>query len=170
MQDTDLYRELVIKAEEKAETVIQKLKELSFTIAMAESCTAGLVTALLANISGASAVLWGSYVCYTQDAKMSMLGLDSGGISVHGSVSEETAYKMAKAALEKSGADIAVSVTGLAGPDGDGSIVPVGTVWIATGLKNEGIETKKFFFKGSRNDVRFLAAIAALEMVLETLT
>ena len=169
MQDSSID-DLLAMAEKKAEELVEKLKSLSFTLALAESCTAGLVSGFLANIPGASGVLWGSFVCYTKEAKISMLGLDSGMLSAHGLVSRETAVSMAAGALNKSGADIAASVTGLAGPQGDGSGVPVGTVWIATALRNGEIGASEYHFRGSRNAVRIRAAIAALEMIKNILT
>jgi len=158
MQDNDA-------AEKKALNIVQQLKELSMTLALSESCTAGLISSLLAGIPGASAVLWGSYVCYTQEAKVSMLGLDNKELTSFGLVSKETVSSMAAMTLKKSGADIAVSITGLAGPDGDGSRVPVGTVWIAAYIKNGDISAREFHFEGSRNAVRLHAAIAALDLL-----
>ena len=145
-------------------------------IAVAESCTAGLVADTIARFPGASAVLWGSYVTYTADAKTRMLGVPKGLIEEYGAVSRPVALAMAEGALERSGASWAVSVTGLAGPGGEG--VPVGTVWIGfAGPSREGArvkpwagplrsEAKRFLFKGSRNEVRLAAATAALEELL----
>lgn len=161
--------EEVREAEKKAEAVVQKLKELSLTITLSESCTAGLVSALLANTNGASAVFWGSFVCYTQEAKVSMLGLDKKELSAFGLVSRETASSMAEAALKKSGADISVSITGIAGPLGDGSDVPVGTIWAAVLTRDGYIKERKFLFEGSRNAIRCCAAIAALDLVQSVL-
>jgi len=167
--------ELVAIAEKKAEEVIEKLKTFSFTLALAESCTAGLVSGLLANTSGASSVLWGSYVCYTQDAKVNMLSLDNDALNANGLVSRETACSMAEGALKKSGADLSAAVTGLAGPDSDGR-VPGGTIWIAAAGQDAGTpdkaklqtaEAKEFHFSGARNEVRLRAAAAVLEMILE---
>ncbi|MDR0323543.1 MAG: CinA family protein [Treponema sp.] len=161
---------MTIKAEVAAEAVIHRLKQLSFTLALSESCTAGLVSSLLARIPGASDVLWGSFVCYTKEAKLSMLELDNLKISAYGLVSRETVSSMAVNTLKKSGAKIAAAVTGLAGPDGDGSNVPVGTVWIATAKPDEDAAVeKKFGFKGARNEVRLKAAISVFETILERL-
>jgi len=160
-------------AEKKAKAVIEKLNDNSLTLALAESCTAGLISGLLANTSGASCVLWGSFVCYTQEAKVQMLDLDNNALLANGLVSCQTAESMAKGALGKSGADIAAAVTGLAGPSGDGR-VPVGTVWIATARQGRETEAKKFFFtsemidpEASRNAIRTRAAIAVLESILK---
>jgi PncC family amidohydrolase len=170
MQDSEDTAEMTVRAEKTAEELVEKLKSLSITLALAESCTAGLVSGFLANISGASGVLWGSFVCYTREAKISMLGLDSDELSIHGLVSRETAVSMAQGALNKSGAGIAASVTGLAGPEGDGSGVPVGTVWIAASLRNGQTRADEYRFSGSRNLVRIRAAIALLEMIKNILT
>ncbi|MDR2182416.1 MAG: CinA family protein [Treponema sp.] len=137
----------------------------SMRIAAAESCTAGLAADLLARTPGASAVFWGSFVCYTADAKKSMLGVDSEIIENYGLVSGECALAMARGALEKSGVDAAFSITGLAGPDGDGSAVPVGTVWIAAALKGKTAEAVKYHFNSPRNELRLKAARAALEQL-----
>ncbi|MCL2764584.1 MAG: CinA family protein [Treponema sp.] len=172
MPECDIDAGLIKQAQEKVFRLTEQLKKHSLTLALAESCTAGLISALLACREGASAFLWGCYVCYTKEAKAAMLGLDKNELDAHGLVSRETACLMANGALQKSGADMAASVTGLAGPDGDGSDVPVGTVWIATALKSGGIEAREFYFKdaSSRNEVRFLAAIAVLDALLKSLS
>jgi len=159
--------ELLSHAQKTAQIVIQKLSALSFKLALAESCTAGLVSSLLAEVSGASKALWGSFVCYTKEAKVSMLGLDSASLDRNGLVSEVTARQMAVGALKKSGADIAASVTGLAGPQGDGSGVPLGTVWAAAVMNNAETFAKRYDFTGERNTIRLRAAIAVLEIILE---
>ena len=165
MKECDLISELRVRAEDAAQRAIQKLGGLSLTAALAESCTAGLVSAFMANTPGASAVLWGSYVCYTQEAKISMLGLDNVLLAANGLVSKETALSMAAGALQKSGADIAAAVTGLAGPDGGGSDLPVGTIWIATAMQNGEAAAREFHFTGSRNVIRILAAIEVIESI-----
>ena len=159
---------LIKQAEKTAEEIIERCKTLSIKLALAESCTAGIISAFLANTSGASRVLWGSFVCYTQEAKVSMLGLDNEKLNKYGLVSRETALSMAQGALLKSGAGIGAAVTGLAGPGGDGSGVPVGTIWTAAALKNGRTEAKEFHFSGSRDIVRIRAAIAALDLIAES--
>ena len=160
--------ELTVKCERTAEAVIEKLKRLSLKLALAESCTAGLISALLAGTSGASEVLWGSFVCYTQEAKVKMLALDNDALTERGLVNRETACSMAEGALLKSGADISAAVTGLAGPGGDGR-VPVGTIWIAVSRRGTGTEAKEFVFTDSRNIVRMQAALTVLEEILKLL-
>lgn len=134
-------------------------------IAGAESLTAGLAADMLARIPGASKVFWGSFVSYTREAKQAMLGISGETLDRHGLVSHETAAAMAAGALEKSGVDGAFSVTGLAGPEGDGSGLPLGTVWIGTALKNGPVKTESFLFTGSRPEVREQAALEALHQI-----
>jgi PncC family amidohydrolase len=169
MEDSNLFAELIIHAEKTAVTLIQKLKELSLTLALSESCTAGMASSLLAGVPGASAVLWGGFVCYTREAKVSMLDIENEYLAVNGLVSRETASLMADMTLKKSGACIAAAVTGLAGPLGDGSNVPVGSVWIAAVGINGVSLTKEYFFKDNRNIVRIRSAIAVLETILSIL-
>jgi len=100
------YKKLIRQAEEKAACLIKELKVAGKKLVLAESCTGGLISSLLAEVPGASSVLWGSFVCYTKEAKVSMLGLNDSELSADGLVSERTAYSMAEGALQKSGADI----------------------------------------------------------------
>jgi PncC family amidohydrolase len=152
-----------------AEALVKKLNAVSRMLVLAESCTAGLVSDLIARIPGASRVLWGSFVCYTVDAKISMLGLNRDLIIKYGAVSRETACAMAEGALEKSGASLAAAVTGLAGPGGDGSDVPAGTVWIATAIRGEKTEAAVFHYRGSRNSIRNSAAAGVAAETLKRL-
>ncbi|MDR2394310.1 MAG: nicotinamide-nucleotide amidohydrolase family protein [Treponema sp.] len=149
-----------------AATVISRLAAASQTLVLAESCTAGLVADLLAQVPGASQVFWGAYVSYTVAAKIAMLGVDEGIIRRYGAVSRETACAMAQGALQRSGADIAVAVTGLAGPEGDGTPVPVGTLWIATVLRGREEQAKVFHYTGSRQEVRSAAARAVIQELI----
>jgi PncC family amidohydrolase len=149
------------------ETLVALLREKSLMLAAAESCTAGLVSDRIARVPGASKVFWGSFVCYTARAKNAMLGINGEIFDKYGLVSAETASAMAAGALEKSGADLALSVTGLAGPEGDGSGVPVGTVWIGTALKNGPKTAEIFHFGGSRNELRNKAALEAVNQILK---
>ncbi|MDR2702241.1 MAG: CinA family protein [Spirochaetaceae bacterium] len=164
-----------IKGLNTARHLVRFLTGRSLRLVTAESCTAGLVAEKIARIPGASACFWGSFVCYTREAKITMLGIGEKLLKEYGLVSGETARAMALGALEKSGADAAVSVTGLAGPGGDGSSVPVGTVWIATALRSGSlpqitVEGTEFHFTGSRNNVRRKAARKALEQITVQLT
>jgi len=151
-----------------ARHLVRLLTARSLRLVTAESCTAGLVAEAIARIPGASACFWGSFVCYTREAKITMLGIEEKLLEKYGLVSEETVRAMALGALKKSGADAVVSITGLAGPGGDGSSVPVGTVWIATALRSNSlskITVEGTYFTGSRNDIRRKAARKALEQI-----
>jgi PncC family amidohydrolase len=159
--------EAVTEGEEiAAGDLVRRLERLGKKAAAAESCTAGLAADLIARVPGASRVFWGSFVTYSIDAKIRMLGIDRGLIQKFGAVSRETALAMAEGALEKSGADYAFSVTGLAGPDGDGSGLPVGTVWIATALTGGEGRASVFRFPGDRNEIRAAAAQKAITELL----
>jgi PncC family amidohydrolase len=160
------FADLKTQAEETAKMLVHELKVRSLTLALSESCTAGLVSSYIAGIPGASAVLWGSFVCYTPEAKVSMLDIDIDLLSANGAVSKETASSMAFGALQKSGSNLAAAVTGLAGPDGDGSNVPVGTVWVAAAQKGGTIKVNEHRFTDCREAVRIRSAIAVLETIL----
>ncbi|MCL2801847.1 MAG: CinA family protein [Treponema sp.] len=159
--------ELINQAEEKAACLIDKLKKLSKTLAIAESCTSGLISSVIGSVPGASDVFWGSFICYTKDAKIKMLDLNKSSLETNGLVSKETACSMADGVLAESNADFAAAVTGLAGPSGDGSSNPVGTVWAASASRTGETETFKFQFSGGRNEIRIKAAIAVLDMILK---
>jgi PncC family amidohydrolase len=163
---TPCFNEIETRAEEMARQLVERLTEKHLTLALAESCTAGLVADLLARISGASAVLWGSFVCYTPAAKQRMLGLDAHFLEQHGLVSRETARAMAVHARELAGVNLAAAVTGIAGPLGDGSGTPVGTVWIAAAWQ-EDCREKELHFQGTRAAIRTQAAAAVVEELLE---
>ncbi|QQO08385.1 CinA family protein [Breznakiella homolactica] len=149
-------------ADDTVSSIIKKLAEKSWRLAAAESCTAGLVADLMASVPGASKVFWGSYVTYSIESKTSMLGVDPDLISRHGAVSEACARAMSSGACQKSGVQCGVSVTGLAGPDGDGSGLPVGTVWIAVTISGSGTSAREYRYTGSRNTIRRAAAEDAL--------
>ena len=155
-------------ADELARQLAGRLIEQRLTLALAESCTAGLVADLLAQVSGVSAALWGSFVCYSPDAKQRMLGLERDFLERHGLVSAETAREMAIHARERAGTSLAAAVTGIAGPAGDGSGVPVGTVWIAVAWRDQCRE-KELHFQGTRAAIRMQAAAAVFEELLEVL-
>jgi PncC family amidohydrolase len=150
---------------EEAGELVRRLELLGKKAAAAESCTAGLAADLIARVPGASRVFWGSFVAYTVEAKVRMLGLDEALIRKYGAVSRETAVAMAEGALKKSGADYAFSVTGLAGPGGDGSGLPIGAVWIAVSGAGE-TGAGLFRFSGSRNEIRRGAAKKAVSELL----
>jgi PncC family amidohydrolase len=154
-------------AESPAKILVEALAAKNLCLAAAESCTAGLVADLIARVPGASRVFWGSFVTYSADAKVKLLGVDGETIRYHGAVSRETAAAMACGALKKSGAHIAVSVTGLAGPGGDGSPQPVGTVWIGIARGDSPVETVSRHYDGDRSAIRNAAAADAIAELLK---
>ena len=150
--------------DELEESVVRLFTERKFTLALAESCTGGFIAHRLTNVPGASAVLWGGVVSYANEAKMKMLGVNSATLAAHGAVSEEVACEMATGALRISGADFALSVTGIAGPDGGTTEKPVGTVFIGLAERN-GTVVKKFLNRFDRETFKYVTSQQALEML-----
>jgi len=138
-------------------------------IATAESCTGGMIAAALTGIAGSSAVVERGFVTYTNEAKSEMLGVPASLIETHGAVSEPVARAMAEGALRHSGADLAVSVTGIAGPGGATPTKPVGLVHLAVARKGGETRADHEVFKGDRTDVREAATARALDLLLQTL-
>ncbi len=161
---------------ELAARVIAVNLALGRTVAVAESCTGGLVCAALTEISGSSAVFDRGFITYSNAAKIDVLGVPEDLIDTFGAVSVAVAWSMAQGALHHSSADIAVAVTGIAGPDGGTEQKPVGTVVFACARRNEHdadtaeAETKLFEgdFSGpdGRSQVRRQAALVALGLLL----
>jgi nicotinamide-nucleotide amidase len=137
-------------------------------VAMAESCTGGLVVAALTEIDGSSAVLDRGFVTYSNEAKMQMLGVSADIIDTFGAVSIATAWAMAQGALLRSNADVAVAITGIAGPGGGSPGKPVGTVVFARALRgsDEILTDQVVFEDNGRAGVRLQAALTALELLL----
>ncbi|MDR0409817.1 MAG: nicotinamide-nucleotide amidohydrolase family protein [Spirochaetaceae bacterium] len=154
-------------AETMAGRLIKLLAENRFSIALAESCTAGLVGGLLARSPGASAVFWGAFVTYTIEAKQKMLGINAEMLEKYHAASRECACAMAESARSRANSTIALSVTGIAGPQGDGSDIPVGTVWIAGAYSGVPTRARLCRFTGGRNKIRAKAVAAALKFGLE---
>lgn len=129
----------------------------------AESCTGGAVAAACCDLDGASDWFWGGLVTYTLDAKRRLLGVPQHLLDRHGAVSEPVARAMAEGALAASGAELAVSVTGIAGPGGGEVLQPVGTVWFGWALRGVRTETGTFLLEGDRASVRAAATARALD-------
>ena len=146
------------------EKIVRFLNEHNMMITTVESCTGGLIAARLVNVSGASNVFSEGYVTYSEDAKTKMVGVNPETIKKYNVVSEEVAYEMASGGAKTANADVAVSVTGVAGPLGGTKEIPVGTVCIGVYYKNKVI-TEKFLLNGDRLQVRNQAVDNALEMV-----
>ena len=154
-----------------AERVVVENTAAGRMIALAESCTGGLVAAALTEISGSSAVLGSGYVTYSNEAKIRMLGVNEDIIDTFGAVSVAVAWAMAQGALKKSGADIAVAISGVAGPGGGTEKKPVGTVVFAVAVRGKDPEDmiadrKDFGSDKSRAEIRTFATLHALELLL----
>lgn len=140
------------------------------TIATAESCTAGLLAARLADRPGSSAYLAGGVVSYSNEAKADLLGVDPALIAAHGAVSEPVAEAMAAGALQRFGADVAVGITGIAGPGGGSDEKPVGTVCFSVGLANGATHTRTIHLPGNRADIRERSTTVAMHMLRRVLS
>ncbi|HTR16375.1 MAG TPA: CinA family protein [Acetobacteraceae bacterium] len=152
--------------EAAAERVLTTLRARSLRLATAESCTGGLIAAALTAIAGSSDVLDRGFVTYSNAAKTEMLDVPEGLIAAVGAVSEAVAARMAEGALRYSAADIAVSVTGIAGPGGGSADKPVGLVWFGCARAGTPAHTERRIFLGDRAGVRSAAVAHALEMIL----
>lgn len=151
-----------------AEVVAALLTERQVSLALAESCTGGLVAARITAVPGSSAFFEGGYVTYSNRAKVDLLGVDPSVLERHGAVSEETARAMADGVRRATGSDLAVAITGIAGPTGATEDKPVGLVFLA--LAGDGVDrVRRAQFPGERDRVRAQAAQAALEMVRRAL-
>ena len=153
----------------------------------AESCTGGLIAALCTAVPGSSRWFAGGVVSYANSVKSGLLGVDPALLSAHGAVSGPVVEAMAKGALDALGVDASLAVSGVAGPDGGSADKPVGTVWIAAGLRfaragenggppagekaalSAGVTARRHLFPGDRDEVRLAAALAALEAVADLL-
>lgn len=133
-------------------------------MAVAESCTGGWIAKALTDIAGSSVWFECGWVCYSDAAKSSQLGVDPSVIAAHGAVSEQTAAALAAGALARSGADVALAVSGIAGPGGGSAAKPVGTVCFAW-ADGAGVRTATRHFDGDRESIRAQAAVFALQGV-----
>jgi nicotinamide-nucleotide amidase len=154
-----------------ATKVVSQNKAAGRTVACAESCTGGLVSGALTEVAGSSAVFQSGFVTYSDQAKIKMLGVNAELIETFGAVSVAVVWAMAQGALAKSGADIAVAISGVAGPDGGSAKKPVGTVVFAVAEKGKDPEEviadrKEFGADESRAEIRMAATLYALELLL----
>jgi nicotinamide-nucleotide amidase len=155
--------------DELARRVVEENRASGRKVVLAESCTGGLVAAALTEIPGSSAVLDRGFVTYSNEAKMETLGVPLDIIETFGAVSIACVWAMAKGALQNSGADVAVAISGVAGPDGGTTLKPVGTVVFARvvrGQEGEPDGELKRFEPTSRADIRHQATVCALELLL----
>jgi nicotinamide-nucleotide amidase len=166
VSDTLLPAKLV----EKAREVVEANRAAGRRVATAESCTGGLVAAALTEIPGSSEMFEAGYVTYSNAAKISELRVSEDVVATFGSVSVATAWAMARGALQASDADVAVAITGIAGPGGGTAQKPVGTVVFALAERNADpakiVADQKFFDEKTRSGVRLQAALCALVLLM----
>ena len=148
-----------------AERVLDACRTRGWRLATAESCTGGLVAAALTAIASSSDVVERGFVTYSNEAKAEMLGVSPATIAAHGAVSPETAAAMAQGALRHAPADLAVSVTGVAGPGGGSAAKPVGLVVFGLARRGAECRTERRVFPGDRTAVREAALRAALALL-----
>ena len=166
MKDYLLPAELV----DKARAVVEANRKAGRKLAVAESCTGGLVCAALTEIPGSSEVLDAGYVTYSNEAKIADLKVSQEVVETFGAVSVATAWAMAQGALDSSNADVAVAITGVAGPEGGTPSKPVGTVVFARAERQPGPDDvtadEKLFKNENRAGVRLQAALCALDLLM----
>ena len=150
---------------DEAAALLRGLQARGLTVATAESCTGGLVSAAITAIPGSSATLLAGYVTYSNAAKARMLGVPEAALASFGAVSEPVARAMAEGALRDSGADLAVSVTGIAGPGGATPGKPVGLVHFAAARRGGATMARHHVFPGGREAVRAASALEAMRML-----
>jgi nicotinamide-nucleotide amidase len=167
--DVKLRERLGLAVLERDEETIMKavanqLIRKKMTLATAESCTGGLLSHMLTNVPGSSAYFLQGTVVYSNRAKMELLGIRPEMLREHGAVSEETARAMAESARRRASSDLAVAITGIAGPDGGTEEKPVGLVYIALAAPDH-TDCRRFNFWGKRENIKEWAAVTALNMV-----
>ena len=151
----------------KAEAVLESQRRAGTRIVTAESCTGGLVAACLTEIAGSSDVVELGFVTYSNEAKIEVLGIPPGLIETHGAVSAEVAEAMASGALARTRAEVAVSVTGIAGPGGGTANKPVGLVYLGLAKAGAAPRHRRHLFSGDRGAVRLASVSAALGLLAE---
>jgi len=144
------------------------LHECGLKLVAAESCTGGLIGSRITDVPGSSEYFLGSVVAYAYDVKVKLLDVSWDTLNTYGAVSRETVLEMARGARQRIGGDIAISVSGIAGPDGGTPEKPVGTTWVGLVAK-DGEWVKEFHFSGNREQNKSSAADAALQMLLDYL-
>ena len=150
------------------ETAVTLLKNKGYRISTAESCTGGLLAATIINVAGASDVIDVGFVTYANEAKMKYLGVSDETLKEHGAVSVECAREMALGVTKQMGADVGLSTTGIAGPDGGTADKPVGLVYVGCCIRGE-VEVTELRLSGSRKEIREETVTRALEILCRRL-
>ena len=138
------------------------LRDRNMMVTTVESCTGGLIAEVLTRIPGSSEWFERGFVTYSNSAKQDLVGVETESLEAHGAVSRQVAREMAMGGIHSSQADLAISVTGIAGPDGGSKEKPVGTVWMAWAHRSGTLKDQKFVFPGDRQQVRVAAVQSAL--------
>ena len=152
-----------------AEQLGQCMQAKGLKLASAESCTGGWLAKIITDIPGSSAWFTGAVVSYSNEAKQSLLGVDAATLDEFGAVSGETVLEMSDGLFEHTDADVAISVSGIAGPDGGSDEKPVGLVWLSWGKRNKSVFANPFNFEGNREEVRKQSIKQALNNLLDLL-
>ncbi len=150
------------------ENLVRTLFERELRITTAESCTGGLIAAKLVNVAGVSDVFEAGYITYSEEAKMRILGVRRETLEKYTVYSEEVAKEMAEGAAKAAGADVALSITGIAGPDGGTPDFPVGLCYIGCCYNGETV-VERYVFDGDRQQIREQAADAAIQLAIRVL-
>jgi len=150
--------------------VLERCRGAKLMLATAESCTGGMIAAALTDIAGSSDVVERGYVTYSNRAKTELLGVPAALISRHGAVSPEVAAAMVEGVLARAPVDLAVSVTGIAGPGGGSPQKPVGLVYLGVARRSAASRGERHVFAGDRAAIRREAVLAGLRMLLEAAT
>lgn len=150
--------------------IFSALKKRGGTIATAESCTGGMIAAAITDVAGSSEFFDRGFITYSNPSKIDLLGVSPYTLEQHGAVSEQTAAEMARGAIDKSRADYALSVTGIAGPGGGSAEKPVGLVFIGLAVRGGDVQTFRHHFTGDRADVRAQTVRAALTHLRKALS
>ncbi len=152
-----------------AEQLGECLMSKGMKLASAESCTGGWLAKIITDIPGSSAWFVGSVVSYSNEAKQSLLGVSADTLSEFGAVSGDTVLEMSDGLFAHTDADVAVSISGIAGPDGGSDDKPVGLVWLSWGKRDKSVFANSFNFDGDREDVRRQSIKQALDNLLDLL-
>jgi len=143
------------------------LNKRQWFLSTIESCTGGWLAKSCTDLAGSSTWFDCGFVTYSNESKQKLVNVNKKTLETYGAVSKQTSIEMAQGALAKSSADISVAITGIAGPDGGTIDKPVGTVWFAWAMKNQGVKTQKYQFEGDREHVRLQAVITALQGIIK---
>lgn len=152
---------------ETAEKLSEALRARAQTLTTVESCTGGLVGAAITALPGSSDIYPGGFITYSNTLKQQLVGVSPDTLSTHGAVSAQTAIEMARGGLRQVASDYAISISGIAGPDGGTAQKPVGTVWICSAGQEARIDCRRFVFPGDRAKIRRDSAITAMSILCQ---